>query len=155
MDEARYQEILPTAYLAAAIEEKGKPSSLAVGLHARALEDCKDTRSLAYRIAMAQIIPAEIQKVEKVTTSFGVDKFIICYYSLANGENERMGTPLLNDRNLGALTKSIWDNWEPDGRNTLEGKIMLLYKHNDPPREGDRSTHGYRCCVYASGPYSR
>lgn len=26
---------------------------------------------------------------------------------------------------------------------------MILYKHNDPPKEGDRSSSGYRCCVYA------
>lgn len=27
--------------------------------------------------------------------------------------------------------------------------MTVLYKHNDPPKEGDMSSAGYRCCVFA------
>lgn len=150
MDDNHYRELLPAAYLAAAVQKGGEPSLFQVGKCVRVIDRLMDnTKNPAYRIAMSAIIPAKIQRVERVTTSFGVDRFVIYYRSLAKDKDEDIRTPLLNDWYFGAVTKKIWDRWEPDGRNSWVGKIMNLYKHNDPPRAGEKSTHGYRCCVYA------
>lgn len=88
MDEQRYREILPTAYMTAALKKGGKPSLFEVGLCAR-------------------------------------------------------------DRLFGRVTNAIWNRYDDDGKNQWVGKHMMLYKHNDPPKEGDRSKNGYRRVVYA------
>ena len=78
------------------------------------------------------------------------EKFTIAFMPLVkDAERQEMGTPLLSDYSLGGITRKICDRWEPDGTNHWVGKRMVLYKHNEPPREGDRSAAGYRCCVYA------
>lgn len=151
MDAARYHEILPAAYVAAAVEKGGRPSPFMVGMAARDIATCEEAWHPAYRIAMATAIPAEIVKVEHETTSFGVGRFHITYRSLAKkGEIETINTPLLNDRNFGNSVNTIWNRYdEKTGKNSWIGKRMILYKHNDPPREGDRSSQGYRVVVYA------
>lgn len=153
MDEQRYHEILPVAYLAAAIEKGGRPTPRSVGLYVRDIVATEDAKSPAYRIAMAAVIPAEIISVEKKTVSLGDrtgEKFHIVFESLTKErERQDINTPLLSDFRFGKMTKDIWDRWEPDGTNYWVGKRMNLYKHNDPPREGDKSSAGFRCCVYA------
>lgn len=150
MDANRYHEILPIAFMVAALEKGKMPSSVSVGRMACAIEKMEQERDGAYRIAIAKHIPAEIIRVERLTTSFGVDKFHITYQPLKKGEPvEDMNTPLVNHKTLGASTNAIWNRFNEDGTNEWVGKRMILYKHNDPPREGDRSQQGYRCCVYA------
>lgn len=150
MDESRYHEILPVAFMVAALEKGKMPSSVSVGRAACAIEEMEQERDGAYRIAMAQHIPAEIIGVKRVTTPFGVDKFHVTYRPLGKDtEVEEMNTPLVNHKTLGASTNAIWNRFNQDGTNKWDGKRMMLYKHNDPPREGDRSQQGYRCCVYA------
>ena len=155
MNEERYHEILPAAYLAAALAKGGKPSALAVGLSARDIEAAENPKNPAYRIAMAAAIPAVIVKVERVTVGLKsngrtAEKFHIIFDTLTREpERQEINTPLLNDFRFGAITKAVWDRWEPDGTNHWVGKRMTLYKHNDPPREGDKSSAGFRCCVYA------
>lgn len=155
MDEQRYHEILPLAYLAAAIEKGGRPDSVTIGLCARDLAEAEDEKSPAYRIGHATIILARIVEVKKERVDFGngqsSEKFVIVFDSMKSGKVERQNlpTPLFSNYRFGAITKNIWDKWEPDGSNSMVGKLMYLYKHNDPPREGDKSSAGYRCCVYA------
>lgn len=149
MDESKYHEILPIAYMVAALEKGGKPSPLMVGRCVRDLEEFKETWNPAYRLAMASAIPAEIVKVERSTTSFGVDRFHITYRSLVNNQVEEINTPLLNNQNFAGSVNTIWNRFDENGVNEWVGKRMVLYKHNDPPKEGDRSSSGYRCCVYA------
>lgn len=155
MDEQRYHEILPVAYLAAALAKGGRPDFVTVGMCARDIETAEIFKNPAHRIALAAAIPAEIINVERVTVRLNAsgrtaDKFNITFLPLTkDAERQEIPTPLLNDFWLGGITKSIWDQWEPDGKNKWVGKRMTLYKHNDPPREGDKSSAGYRCCVYA------
>lgn len=63
MDEQRYHEILPTAYMTAALKMGGKPSLFEVGLCARDIASAEWEKSPAYRIAMAVPIRAEILSV--------------------------------------------------------------------------------------------
>lgn len=155
MDEQRYREVLPAAYLAAAIAGGGRPDSVSVGLCAIDMDAAMDRKSPAYRIANAAVIIARIKDVKKVSVDFGngqaSEKFVITFDVRKSGEIEQqeLPTPLLSNHRFAAVTRRIWDNWEPDGRNSNVGKVMRLYKHNDPPREGDRSSAGFRCCVYA------
>lgn len=150
MDESRYHEVLPVAFMVAALERGKLPSSVAVGRAASAIDAMEQERDGAYRIAMAQRIPAEILGVERVTTPFGVVKFHITYRPFRkDAEVEEMNTPLVNHATLGASTNTIWNRFKEDGTSEWVGRRMMLYKHNDPPREGDRSAAGYRCCVYA------
>lgn len=151
MNDQEYREILPFAYVAAAIERGGAPDFFSVGMHARAIFDAAYEKNPARRVALAVPIPAEIIDVKRSTTSFGADFFDVTYRELATKEHEinQIKTPLLNDRFFGPATAAIWDREQPDGRNYWAGKKMLLYKHNDPPREGDRCAAGYRRVVYA------
>lgn len=153
MDENRYHEILPVAYMAAAFRSGGKPSPRDVGLSARAIEAVENPKSAAYRIALATAFPVTIVSVKRVTVSLGNgqgEKFIIAFDTLSEEpKRQDIPSPLLSNWNLGQLAKAIWDRWEPNGTNSWVGKRMMLYKHNDPPREGDKSSAGYRCCVYA------
>lgn len=151
MDEQRYHEILPAAYMTAALEKGGKPSPFEVGLCARAIAEAEWEKSPAYRIAMAVPIPAEILSVEVQKTNFDVEYFYITYRELSTKEHEvkDIKTPLLTDRFFGRVTNAIWNRFNEDGTNAWVGSRMMLYKHNDPPREGDRSANGYRRVVYA------
>lgn len=150
MDEQRYHEILPTAYMTAALMNGGRPSRFEVGMCARAIDDAEDARNPAYRIAMTAAIPCEIVSVTRETLSFGADRFHIVYRKLSKDhEQQEINTPLLNDFRFGSMTEKIWNRYDENGMNLWVGKRMTLYKHNDPPKEGDRSSHGYRCCVYA------
>lgn len=63
MDEQRYREILPVAYMTAAIEKGRQPSPVEVGLCARAIAEAGDEKSPAYRVAMASEIPCTIVSV--------------------------------------------------------------------------------------------
>lgn len=71
MDENRYHEILPVAYMAAAFRSGGKPSPRDVGLSARAIEAVENPKSAAYRIALATAFPVTIVSVKRVTVSLG------------------------------------------------------------------------------------
>lgn len=150
MTDERYREILPMAYMAAAIEKGRQPGPIEVGLHVCAIAEAEDEKSPTYRVAMAAKIPAKIVSVEREVTSFGVGRFIISYVAdFGDGKVEKIRTPLLNDRHLGKVTDWIWNRYGEDGVNERVGEHMLLYKHNNPPKEGDLSASGYRCVVYA------
>lgn len=123
MDESRYHEILPAAYMAAALQKGGKPSPRDIGLSARAIVDAENPRSLAYRIALATSFPVRVVKVERVTVALNnertADKFVITFDTLSKEpKRQDIPTPLLNDFHLGSVVKAIWDRWEPDGTNS-------------------------------------
>ena len=84
-------------------------------------------------------------------TKFDAGYFNIHYRELATKEHEEkdIKTLLLTDRLFGRVTNAIWNRYDDDGKNQWVGKHMMLYKHNDPPKEGDRSKNGYRRVVYA------
>lgn len=129
MDEQRYHEILPAAYMTAALQKGGKPNPFEVGMCARDIVSAEWKKSPAYRIAMAVPIPAEILSVAVEKTSFDAEYFNIHYRELA--------------------ANAIWNRYDDNGQNLWVGKRMMLYKHNDPPKEGDISKAGYRRVVYA------
>lgn len=58
MTDERYREILPVAYMTAAIVKGRQPRPVEVGLCARAIVDAEDENNLAYRVAMATKIHA-------------------------------------------------------------------------------------------------
>lgn len=151
MDEKRYYEILPIAYMAATFAKGSRPNPFEVGLCARDIASAEWEKSPAYRIAMSLMIPAEILNVTYEKTSFDAGYFNIHYRELATKEHEEadIKTPLLTDRQFGNLTNGIWNRYDDNGNNLWIGKRMMLYKHNDPPKEGDRSKSGYRRVVYA------
>ena len=121
MTDQRYREILPMAYMTAAIEKGRQPRPVEVGLCARAIVDAEDENNLAYRVAMATKIHCTIVGVKRVSTKTGYDKYEITYRTFGND----------------------------DGTDYWPGRRAVLYKHNDPPKEGDMSSAGYRCCVFA------
>lgn len=146
----RIKEILPIAYMTAVLNKGQKPSTLDVGLAIRDILDFEDERNLAYRIAAAIKIPATIISAERVTPKPGIEYFRIAFKpKFGKQEEQTIKTPLLNDYRYGKITEKIWNRFEPNGESSWAGKDMYLYKHNDPPREGDKSTNGYRCVVYA------
>lgn len=149
MDEQRYREILPAAYMTAAIEKGRQPSPVEVGLCARAIAEAGDEKSPAYRVAMASEIPCTIVSVTRIQTKAGADKYKIIYRTLGKDEDEEIPSPLLNDWRFANVTECLWNRHNEDGTNYWVGKRVILYKHNDPPREGDMSSTGYRYCVYA------
>lgn len=77
MTDQRYREILPMAYMTAAIEKGRQPRPVEVGLCARAIVDAEDENNLAYRVAMATKIHCTIVGVKRVSTKTGYDKFPI------------------------------------------------------------------------------
>lgn len=151
MDEQRYHEILPAAYMTAALQKGGKPNPFEVGLCARDIASAEWEKSPAYRIAMSVPIPAEILGVTVEKTSFDVEYFHIRYRELATKKHEEkdIRTMLLTDRLFGKTTNAIWNRYDDNGQNLWIGKRMMLYKHNDSPKEGDISKAGYRRVVYA------
>lgn len=158
MDDTRFKELLPAAYVTAAVAAKGKPSAFSVGRCLREIDEMDNPKSSAYRIAMAAIFPAKIIGVKRVSACVSADRYVdryeITYQPLKSNEIEWMHTPLLNDYHFGHATAALWDRFDENGRNEWEGQTMLLYKYNDPPRVGDKSSKGYRCIVYAE-PYTR
>lgn len=149
-DENRYKEILPFAYMTAALQKGGKPSAFAVGMCARDIMDAEDMQNPTYRVAMATAIPCEIISVSREKAKFGADYFHITYRRLGkNPEVQEINTRPLSDYRFGHMTEGIWGRYNNDGTNYWIGKRMTIYKHNDPPKEGDRSQMGYRCAVYA------
>ena len=100
---------------------------------------------------MAVPIRAEILSVTFEKTKFDAGYFNIHYRELATKEHEEkdIKTLLLTDCLFGRVTNAIWNRYDDDGKNQWVGKHLMLYKHNDPPKEGDRSKNGYRRVVYA------
>ena len=151
----RFREILPSAYIAAVLmrqaeSKQGKPTPFEVGRICREITAMEYDKSPAYRIAMAYPIAAEVVSVERKTTEFDVDYFLITYRELADkdGEVHEIKTPLLNDSRFGKATKTIWDRFE-NGVSAWTGAKMRLYKHNEEPKPGDKSKNGFKRCVYA------
>lgn len=147
MTDERYREILPVAYMTAAIEKGRQPRPVEVGLCARAIVECEGEESLAYRVAMATKIHCTIVGVKRVPTKANSDKYEIAYRTLNKDEDEMIPSPLLNGFPLGKVAEWLWGRKNDDGTNYWVGRRAVLYKHNDPPKEGDMSSAGYRCCV--------
>lgn len=78
-----------------------------------------------------------------------VTQFIKSIPGVGDANAKDIKTLLLTDRLFGRVTNAIWNRYDDDGKNQWVGKHMMLYKHNDPPKEGDRSKNGYRRVVYA------
>lgn len=152
----RFEEILPDAYLAAAVRKAmggnpEKPTPFEVGLTCRDISDMAYDKSPAYRIAMSFCILAEIVDVKKEQTPGGAEYFQVDYRELTdkNGEILSIKTPLLYDTRFGPMTKKIWERYDDDGKNFWIGKRMRLYKHNEEPKPEDKSKNGYKRCVFA------
>lgn len=69
MTDQRYREILPMAYMTAAIEKGRQPRPVEVGLCARAIVDAEDENNLAYRVAMATKMRNLVDRVEELYNS--------------------------------------------------------------------------------------
>lgn len=149
MTDQRYREILPMAYMTAAIEKGRQPRPVEVGLCARAIVDAEDENNLAYRVAMATKIHCTIVGVKRVSTKTGYDKYEITYRTFGKDEDETIPSPLIGDFRYGKVTEWLWGKKNDDGTDYWPGRRAVLYKHNDPPKEGDMSSAGYRCCVFA------
>ena len=149
MTDQRYREILPMAYMTAAIEKGRQPRPVEVGLCARAIVDAEDENNLAYRVAMATKIHCTIVGVKRVSTKTGYDKYEITYRTFGKDEDETIPSPLIGDFRYGKVTEWLWAKKNDDGTDYWPGRRAVLYKHNDPPKEGDMSSAGYRCCVFA------
>ena len=149
MTDERYREILPVAYMTAAIVKGRQPRPVEVGLCARAIVDAEDENNLAYRVAMATKIHCTIVGVKRVPTKANSDKYEITYRTLGRDEDEMIPSPLLNGFPLGKVAEWLWGRKNDDGTDYWVGRRAVLYKHNDPPKEGDMSSAGYRCCVFA------
>lgn len=103
MTDEHYREILPTAYMTAAIEKGRQPRPVEVGLCARAIVECEDKESLAYRVAKATKIHCTIVGVKRVPTKANSDKYEITYRTLNKAEDEMIPSPLLNGFPLGKV----------------------------------------------------
>lgn len=138
MNTQRFHELLPAAYLAAAMECGGIPDVAMVGLKLRDIAAADDSRGPIYQIAMAFPIKAMIVDVrrEYVALSDGGRsvRFHITY-RVANSL-EIIDSPSITDQWLGEMTREVWDRWEPDNQNHWIGKCMVLYKYD-------------RLCIYA------
>ena len=93
MTDQRYREILPMAYMTAAIEKGRQPRPVEVGLCARAIVDAEDENNLAYRVAMATKIHCTIVGVKRVSTKTGYDKYEITYRTFGKDEDETIPSP--------------------------------------------------------------
>lgn len=112
--------------------------------------DCEEEASPAYRIAMAARIPCTILNVEKEFPFPGGERVRVTYLSdFKDAKEEECRVPLYIDSRFGNATRWLWDRWGEDGSNYWVGKKAYVYKHNEPPREGDRNSHGYRMIVFA------
>lgn len=149
MTDQRYREILPMAYMTAAIEKGRQPRPVEVGLCARAIVDAEDENNLAYRVSMATKIHCTIVGVKRVSTKTGYNKYEITYRTFGKHEDETIPSPLIGDFRYGKVTEWLWGKKNDDGTDYWPGRRAVLYKHNDPPKEGDMSSAGYRCCVFA------
>lgn len=104
MTDQRYREILPMAYMTAAIEKGRQPRPVEVGLCARAIVDAGDENNLAYRVAMATKIHCTIVGVKRVSTKTGYDKYEITYRTFGKDEDETIPSPLIGDFRYGKVT---------------------------------------------------
>lgn len=100
-------------------------------------------------MAKATKIHCTIVGVKRVPTKANSDKYEITYRTLNKAEDEMIPSPLLNGFPLGKVAEWLWGRKNDDGTNYWVGRRAVLYKHNDPPKEGDMSSAGYRCCVFA------
>ena len=134
MTDERYREILPVAYMTAAIVKGRQPRPVEVGLCARAIVDAEDENNLAYRVAMATKIHCTIVGVKRVPTKANSDKYEITYRTLGRDEDEMIPSPLLNGFPLGKVAEWLWGRKNDDGTDYWVGRRAVLYKHNVPVR---------------------
>ena len=87
--------------------------------------------------------------MKRVSTKTGYDKYEITYRTFGKDEDETIPSPLIGDFRYGKVTEWLWGKKNDDGTDYWPGRRAVLYKHNDPPKEGDMSSAGYRCCVFA------
>ena len=98
---------------------------------------------------MATKIHCTIVGVKRVSTKTGYDKYEITYRTFGKDEDETIPSPLIGDFRYDKVTEWLWAKKNDDGTDYWPGRRAVLYKHNDPPKEGDMSSAGYRCCVFA------
>lgn len=122
MTDQRYREILPMAYMTAAIEKGRQPRPVEVGLCARAIVDAEDENNLAYRVAMATKIHCTIVGVKRVSTKTGYDKYEITYRTLGRDEDETIPSPLIGDFRYGKVTEWLWAKKNDDGTDYWPGR---------------------------------
>lgn len=130
MTDQRYREILPMAYMTAAIVKGRQPRPVEVGLCARAIVDAEDENNLAYRVAMATKIHCTIVGVKRVSTKTGYDKYEITYRTFGKDEDETIPSPLIGDFRYGKVTEWLWGKKNDDGTDYWPGRRAVLYKHN-------------------------
>lgn len=124
MTDQRYREILPMAYMTAAIEKGRQPRPVEVGLCARAIVDAEDENNLAYRVAMATKIHCTIVGVKRVSTKTGYDKYEITYRTFGKDEDETIPSPLIGDFRYGKVTEWLWGKKNDDGTDYWPGRSI-------------------------------
>ena len=129
MTDQRYREILPMAYMTAAIEKGRQPRPVEVGLCARAIVDAEDENNLAYRVAMATKIHCTIVGVKRVSTKTGYDKYEITYRTFGKDEDETIPSPLIGDFRYGKVTEWLWAKKNDDGTDYWPGRRAVLLRH--------------------------
>ena len=125
MTDQRYREILPMAYMTAAIEKGRQPRPVEVGLCARAIVDAEDENNLAYRVAMATKIHCTIVGVKRVSTKTGYDKYEITYRTFGKDEDETIPSPLIGDFRYGKVTEWLWAKKNDDGTHYCPSQIPV------------------------------
>lgn len=128
MTDQRYREILPMAYMTAAIEKGRQPRPVEVGLCARAIVDAEDENNLAYRVAMATKIHCTIVGVKRVSTKTGYDKYEITYRTFGKDEDETIPSPLIGDFRYGKVTEWLWAKKNDDGTDYWPGRRTVLHQ---------------------------
>ena len=148
MTDERYREILPVAYMTAAIVKGRQPRPVEVGLCARAIVDAEDENNLAYRVAMATKIHCTIVGVKRVPTKANSDKYEITYRTLGRDEDEMIPSPLLNGFPLGKVAEWLWGRKNDDGTDYWVGRRSSISTTTRPRRATCRA----RATAAASSP---
>lgn len=107
MTDQRYREILPMAYMTAAIEKGRQPRPVEVGLCARAIVDAEDENNLAYRVAMATKIHCTIVGVKRahVREGRGRDDSVSAHRRFPIRQGDRMAVGQEERRRHGLLAR--------------------------------------------------
>ena len=149
MTDERYREILPVAYMTAAIVKGRQPRPVEVGLCARAIVDAEDENNLAYRVAMATKIHCTIVGVKRVPTKANSDKYEITYRTLGRDEDEMIPSPLLNGFPSARSRSGCGDVRTMTGRITGSAGVRSSISTTTRPR---RATCRARATAAASSP---
>ena len=130
MTDERYREILPVAYMTAAIVKGRQPRPVEVGLCARAIVDAEDENNLAYRVAMAT-------SCRGVGHSSVRERLKI--HDCQVGKNQIICLRFANLRKVGRRHPTFLSPSASSGRHRLPGQKIGAAAPLFPVREGSRT----------------